>query len=60
MIQMLGSVQTIAALTTSPDRRQVLREQAQMIAELAERTIDSTHDKTRFENRLTHVRKALD
>ena len=60
MIQMLGSIQTIASLTASPDRRQVLREQAQWIAELAERTIESPHDKTRFDNRLAHVRKALD
>ncbi len=60
MIQMLGSIQTIASLTASQGQRQVLREQAQWIAELAERTIESPHDKTRFENRLVHVRKALD
>ncbi len=47
-------------MTASPVRRQVLREQAQWIAELAERTIESPHDKTRFDNRLAHVRKELD
>jgi uncharacterized membrane protein len=60
MIRMLGSIQTIASLTANLGRRQVLREQAQWIAELAERTIESPHDKTRFENRLADVLKALD
>jgi len=60
MIKILGSIQTVASLTANPGQRQVLREQAQRIAELAERTIESPHDKTRFENRLAHVLKALD
>ena len=59
MVRLLGGLQTIASLTTSPSRRQVLREQVQRIAELAERTIECPHDRTRFESRLTHVREDL-
>ena len=59
MLRMLGALQTIASLTTSPSRRQALREQVQWIAELAERTIESPHDRARFESRLAQVRKAL-
>ena len=60
MLRMLGALQTIASLTASPSRRQALREQAQWIAELAERTIESPHDRTRFESRLARVREALE
>jgi uncharacterized membrane protein len=60
MLRMLGALQTIASLTTSPSRRQALREQAQWIAELAERTIESPHDRARFESRLTRVSEALE
>jgi uncharacterized membrane protein len=56
---MLDALQTIASLTASPDRRQALGDQAQWIAELAERTIESPHDRARFENRLARVREAL-
>ena len=60
MLRMLGSLQTIASLTASPSRRRTLREQVQWITEVAERTIESPHDRTRFESRLTHVRAALE
>ena len=60
MLRMLGALQTIASLTDSPSRRQVLREQVQWIAELAERTIESPHDRARFEGRLRRVREALE
>ena len=60
MLRMLGAIQTIAGLTASPGRRQALREQAQWIAELAERTIESPHDRARIDMRLAHVRKALE
>jgi uncharacterized membrane protein len=60
MLRMLGGLQTIASLTTSPSRRQVLREQVQWIAELAARTIESPHDRTRFESRLARVCTALE
>ena len=60
MLRMLGGLQTIASLTTDTERRQALRDQAQWIAELAERTIPSPHDRARFESRLAHVREALE
>jgi uncharacterized membrane protein len=47
MSRMLGALQTIASLTASPSRRRALREQVQWIAELAERTIESPHDRAR-------------
>ncbi len=60
MLRMLGALQTIASLTASPSRRQALGDQVQWIAELAERTIESPHDRTRFESRLARVRQALE
>jgi uncharacterized membrane protein len=60
LLRMLGSLQTIAGLAASPSRRQVLCEQVDCIAELAAHTIESPHDRARFEGRLTHVRKALE
>ena len=59
MLRMLGAVQTIAGLTSGPSRRRGLREQVQWIAELAERTIESPHDRARLESRLARVREAL-
>jgi uncharacterized membrane protein len=60
MLRMLGALQTIASLTASPSRRRALRDQVQWIAELAERTIESPHDRARFESRLARVREAFD
>lgn len=60
LLRMLGALQTIASLTTSPGRRRVLCEQVQRIAELAERTIASPHDRKLFERRLAHVRAAIE
>ncbi len=60
MLRMLGALQTIASQSASPTRRLVLREQAQRIAELAGRTIDSPHDLARFESRLATALAALD
>jgi len=59
MSRMLGALQTIASLTASPSRRRVLREHVQWIAELAERTIESPHDRARVESRLARLREAL-
>lgn len=58
--RMLGSLQTIAGLTASPNRRWLLRQKVEEIAEAAERTIESPHDRVRFENRLARVREALE
>ena len=59
MLRMLGALQTIANLTSSPIRQHVLCDQVQWIAELADRTIDSPHDRARFEDRMARVREAL-
>ena len=59
MLRMLGALQTIGSLTTNPGRRSALGEEAQWIAELAERTIESPHDRERFESRLANVHEAL-
>jgi len=58
--RMLGALHTIGSLTTDQRRRQALHEHVQWIAELADRTIESTHDRARIERRLMHVREALE
>lgn len=60
LLRMLGSLQTIAGLTASPSRRWLLRQKVEEIAEAAERTIVSPHDRVRFERRLARVREALE
>ena len=60
MLRMLGAIQTLISLTASPQRRRALREHVQWIAELAERTLESAHDRTRIDARLAHVREALE
>jgi uncharacterized membrane protein len=60
MSRMLGALDAIASQTASPRRRIALRGQVQRIVELADRTIDSAHDRARLEERLLHVRKALE
>jgi len=60
MLRMLGALQTIAGLTDSPGRRRTLREEVDCIGELAARTIESPHDRARFEHRLARVRAALE
>jgi uncharacterized membrane protein len=55
MLRMLGAIQTIASLTASPSRQRALRDQVQWLAELAERSIESPHDRERFESRLSRV-----
>jgi uncharacterized membrane protein len=59
MARTLGALDMLAGLTTSPRRRTALRAQVQWIAELAERTIESAHDRARIERRLTRVRETL-
>lgn len=59
MLRMLGALQTIISLTSSQSRRLALAEQVQLIAELAERTISSPHDRERVESRLARVHETL-
>lgn len=60
MARMLGAIDTIASLTVSPCHRRALDEQVQWIAELADRTIESTHDRAQIKRRMIHVREALE
>ncbi len=47
-------------MTVSPRRRHALGEQVQWIAELAESSVDSDHDRARIGTRLASVREALE
>ncbi len=60
LLRMLGSVQTISSLTNSPSRRRVLRKQIELIVELAGRSIESPHDRARFDSLLVQVRNTLE
>jgi len=60
MLRILGAFQTIAGLTASPGRRRALRDQMLWITELAERTLESAHDRARIDTRLARVREALE
>jgi uncharacterized membrane protein len=59
MVRMLGAIDTITSLAVSPCHRRALDEQVQWIAELADRTIESTHERSRIERRLMHVCETL-
>jgi uncharacterized membrane protein len=59
MVRMLGDLETLAGLTTSPRRRRALHEQVRWIAELAGRTTEAAHDRERLARRLKEVREAL-
>ena len=59
MLRMLGAIEIITGLTASAGRRRALQEQMEWIAELAARTVESPHDRERFESRLANVREAL-
>ncbi|MHB8899044.1 MAG: DUF2254 domain-containing protein [Thermoguttaceae bacterium] len=58
--RMLDAFQTLASLTASPLRRRAIGEQVQWIAELAERTVESAHDRVRIDARLARVRDVLE
>ena len=59
MARILSALDNIASLTDSPHHREALREQAQWIAELAERTIESAHDRAHIKRRFMHLREIL-
>ena len=60
ILRLLNAIEIITGLAASASQRRALREQMEWIAELAARTIESPHDRTRFEQRLARVRKAFD
>jgi len=59
LLRMLGALEAIASRTLSPDRRRVLGQTVEAIAEAAERTIDAPRDRAQLGNRLTRVREVL-
>ncbi|MFO7688034.1 MAG: DUF2254 domain-containing protein, partial [Desulfobacterales bacterium] len=60
MLRMLGAIQTIAGLTADSSRRGALRGQVRWIAELAERTLESSHERAKINAQLAHVRETLE
>jgi uncharacterized membrane protein len=59
MARTLGALDMLAGLTARPRRRRALREHVEWIAELAERTVASAHDRARIERRLAVVRETF-
>lgn len=55
MLRMLGALRTVASLTVSRTRRRVLREEMLLVAELAARTLESPHDRAKFDNALARA-----
>ncbi len=60
MLRMLDGLQTVASLSAEQRHRRALGAQADQIAELGERTLESPHERTKFEIRLAEVRAALE
>lgn len=60
MARMLGAIDALASLTVRSHQLRALDEQVQCIAELADRTIESIHDRARIERRLSEVREMLE
>jgi len=58
--RMLDALHTLASVTASPHRRRTLCEQVQWVAELAERTVESAHDRASIDRRQAHVRETLE
>lgn len=50
LVRMLHSLGTVSERTATPARRNALRQQAELIAETAERSIPSLHDRLRVRN----------
>lgn len=59
MACILSALDNIASLTDSQRHREALCEQMQWIAELAERTIESAHDRAHIKMRIMHLRETL-
>jgi uncharacterized membrane protein len=60
LARMLGAFDSIGGLTVRPSHLRALDEQVQWIAELADRCIESSHDRARIERRLSEVRETLE
>jgi uncharacterized membrane protein len=59
LVRMLGALDSIGSLTIRSRYLRALDEQLQCIEELADRCIDSSHDRARIERRLSQVRETL-
>ena len=59
MVRMLSAIGTIASRTVRLSHLRALDEQVQYIADLADRSIESKHDRDQFARRLSEVREAL-
>ena len=57
--RMLGALKTIGGLAIRPGHLRALDEQLQCIVELADRRVESSHDRARIERRLSEVRETL-
>jgi len=60
MLRMLGAFQTLAGLIAGPNRRRALLDQVQWVAEMAERSVESPHDRARLDAQIARVREALE
>ena len=60
MSRMIDAFQTLAGLTASPHRRRALLDQVQWTAELAVRTVESSHERAMVNARITRVREILE
>lgn len=60
LFQMLGAFQTLAGIIADPNRRRALRDQVQWVAEIADRSIESAHDRMRINAQIARVREALE
>jgi uncharacterized membrane protein len=59
LLRLLGALRIVAGQTASPNRRWMLQQKVNEIAEAAERNIASPHDRDRLAKRLTRVHEAL-
>ena len=60
LLRILEALQILAGLTASPRRRRALRGQMEQVAELAARTVESTHDRAKIEAHLSRLNIILD
>lgn len=59
LIRMLGALNTISSMTNNANHLTALEQQLQLIAELADRSFASNHDRSQLKMRLSVVRKTL-
>jgi len=60
LARILGALDTIGSLTIRRSHIRALDEQVQLIAELVDRCIESSHDRARLERRLCEARETLE